>query len=101
MLGLLYGIANEIDQATRLVVSIMLQLAMTNGIDTWDVTIAYGERDISLCEVGVQGFKLVAKLLGLIDFSFKRPYALVYKVLITKVMLCKGYLQLIEMDCLS
>ncbi|MDO8208676.1 MAG: aldo/keto reductase [Gallionella sp.] len=60
--GLPYGIANQDGQVTRSNAKAMLQLAATNGIDTLDTAIAYGESETCLGEVGTQGFKLVTKL---------------------------------------
>lgn len=60
--GLSYGIANQDGQVTRSNAKAMLQLAATNGIDTLDTAIAYGESETCLGEVGAQGFKLVTKL---------------------------------------
>ena len=60
--GMPYGIANQAGQVTRLEAKAMLQLASTNGIDTLDTAIAYGESEMCLGEVGTQGFKLVTKL---------------------------------------
>lgn len=60
--GLPYGIANQAGQVSRLEATAMLQLAAANGIDTLDTAIAYGESEICLGEVGVQGYKLVTKL---------------------------------------
>jgi len=60
--GLPYGIANQTGQVSRPVAKAMLQLAASNGIDTLDTAIAYGESETCLGEVGTQGFKLVTKL---------------------------------------
>jgi len=60
--GMPYGIANQAGQVTRPEAKAMLQLASTNGIDTLDTAITYGESEICLGEVGTQGFKLVTKL---------------------------------------
>ena len=60
--GLPYGIANQAGQTSRAEAKAMLQLASTNGIDTLDTAIAYGESEMCLGEVGTQGFKLVTKL---------------------------------------
>jgi aryl-alcohol dehydrogenase-like predicted oxidoreductase len=60
--GLPYGIANQNGQVTRSVAKAMLQVATTNGIDTLDTAIIYGESEACLGEVGTQGFKLVTKL---------------------------------------
>ena len=60
--GLPYGIANQVGQVTRTEAKAMLQLAVTNDIDTLDTAIAYGESETCLGKVGTQGFKLVTKL---------------------------------------
>ncbi len=60
--GLPYGIANQSGQVTRPEAKVMLQLAAANGIDTLDTAITYGESEVCLGEVVVQGFKLVTKL---------------------------------------
>jgi aryl-alcohol dehydrogenase-like predicted oxidoreductase len=60
--GLPYGIANQTGQVARSEAKAMLQLAATNGIDTLDTAIAYGESETCLGEAGVQGFDVVTKL---------------------------------------
>jgi len=65
--GLSYGIANQAGQVSRSEAKAMLQLASTNGIDTLDTAIAYGESEACLGEAGTQGFKLVTKLPALPD----------------------------------
>lgn len=60
--GLPYGIANLAGQVSRPEAKAMLQLASTNGIDTLDTAIGYGESETCLGEIGIQGFKLVTKL---------------------------------------
>ncbi|MEI8102178.1 MAG: aldo/keto reductase [Chlorobium sp.] len=60
--GLPYGIANQTGQVARSEAKAMLDLALTNGIDTLDTAIAYGESETCLGEVGTKGFKLVTKL---------------------------------------
>jgi len=60
--GLPYGIANQAGQVSRKDVSSMLQLAASNGIDTLDTAIAYGESEAALGLAGTQGFKVVTKL---------------------------------------
>ncbi len=60
--GLPYGIANQTGQVSREDVSAMLQLAASNGIDTLDTAIVYGESEVALGHAGTQGFKLVTKL---------------------------------------
>jgi len=65
--GLPYGIANQAGQVSRKDVSAMLQRAASNGIDTLDTAIAYGESEVALGQAGTQGFKLVTKLPALPD----------------------------------
>ena len=60
--GLPYGIANQDGQVTRSVATAMLRLAASNGIDTLDTAIAYGESEACLGEVGARDFKIVTKL---------------------------------------
>jgi aryl-alcohol dehydrogenase-like predicted oxidoreductase len=60
--GLPYGIANQTGQVSRAEAKAMLQLAATQGIDTLDTAIAYGDSESCLGEVGTKGFKLVTKL---------------------------------------
>ena len=45
----------------------MLQLAVSNGIDTLDTAIAYGESEVALGQAGTQGFNVVTKLPALPD----------------------------------
>ncbi|MFZ4536855.1 aldo/keto reductase [Propionivibrio sp.] len=65
--GLPYGIANQAGQVTRQQAKAMLTLASTNGIDTLDTAIAYGDSEACLGAVGTDGFKLVTKLPALPD----------------------------------
>ncbi|MEI7707613.1 MAG: aldo/keto reductase [Chlorobium sp.] len=65
--GLPYGIANQAGQVSRKEVSAMLQLAVSNGIDTLDTAIAYGESEVALGQAGTQGFNVVTKLPALPD----------------------------------
>ena len=65
--GLPYGIANQNGQVTRENAKVMLQLALTKGIDTLDTAIAYGDSETCLGEVGTSGFKLITKLPALPD----------------------------------
>lgn len=57
-----YGIGNRDGQVSRSKAKDMLQLAATNGIDTLDTAIAYGDSETCLGEVGTQGFRIVTKL---------------------------------------
>ena len=60
--GLPYGVANQAGQVSRSEAKAMLQLALSNGIDTLDTAIAYGDSETCLGEVNTQGFKVVTKL---------------------------------------
>jgi aryl-alcohol dehydrogenase-like predicted oxidoreductase len=60
--GLHYGIANKVGQVTLPEVSAMLKLALSEGVDTIDTAIAYGESESFLGDVGVKDFKLITKL---------------------------------------
>jgi aryl-alcohol dehydrogenase-like predicted oxidoreductase len=65
--GLPYGIANQSGQVSRKEANAMLQLALAFGIDTLDTAKAYGDSELGLGEIGVQGFKLITKLPALPD----------------------------------
>jgi aryl-alcohol dehydrogenase-like predicted oxidoreductase len=65
--GMTYGIGNQAGQVTRPEAKAMMQFASTNGIDTLDTAIAYGESETCLGEAGTRGFKLVTKLPALPD----------------------------------
>lgn len=60
--GLPYGIANQSGQVTLTEAKSMLELASTNGIDTLDTAIAYGDSEACLGQIGVPHFNLVTKL---------------------------------------
>jgi aryl-alcohol dehydrogenase-like predicted oxidoreductase len=60
--GLPYGVANQTGQVSRLQAAAMLRLASTNGIDTLDTAIAYGDSESCLGAVGTEGFRIVTKL---------------------------------------
>jgi len=60
--GFSYGIANQTGQVMQADISKMLKLALSNGIDTLDTAIAYGESETCLGEFGTEGFKIVTKL---------------------------------------
>ena len=60
--GLSYGIANQAGKVTLENVLAMLRLGFSNGIDTLDTAIAYGESETALGYVGVQNFNVVTKL---------------------------------------
>ncbi len=73
--GLPYGIANQAGQVSRKDVSAMLQLAASNGIDTLDTAIAYGDSEAALGQAGTQGFRVVTKLPALPD---ECPYVITW-----------------------
>lgn len=60
--GMAYGIANQNGQVTQSTAKAMLELAATQGINTLDTAIAYGESEICLGAAGVKGFKVITKL---------------------------------------
>jgi hypothetical protein len=60
--GQAYGVANQIGKVSRPEVEAMLHLAVTNGFDTLDTAISYGDCEETLGKVGVRGFMLVTKL---------------------------------------
>ena len=60
--GQAYGVANKTGQVPQQEVEAMLHLAVTNGIDTLDTAIAYGDCERTLGKAGVQRFKVVTKL---------------------------------------
>ena len=60
--GQAYGVANQNGQVTQQEAQAMLHLAVTNGIDTLDTAIAYGDSENTLGKVGVRGFKVITKL---------------------------------------
>ena len=55
--GSLYGIANQSGQVSREEVKEILAIARLNFIDTLDTAITYGESEVCLGEVGLDGFK--------------------------------------------
>jgi aryl-alcohol dehydrogenase-like predicted oxidoreductase len=60
--GLSYGIANQAGQVSRAETKEMLEFAVSQGIDTIDTAIAYGDSEACLGEIGVQDLKIVTKL---------------------------------------
>ena len=65
--GLPYGVANKKGQVSREEAKIILALARSEGIDTLDTAIAYGESEACLGGLGTEGFKVVTKLPGIPD----------------------------------
>jgi len=60
--GQAYGVANQTGKVTQQEAQAMLHLAATNGIDTLDTAIVYGDSENTLGKAGVRGFKVVTKL---------------------------------------
>jgi len=60
--GLPYGIANKHGQPSLHEVARIIDLARSSGIDLLDTAVAYGESEVRLGQVGIEGFKVVTKL---------------------------------------
>jgi aryl-alcohol dehydrogenase-like predicted oxidoreductase len=60
--GLPYGIANQYGQVSPLEAKAIIQLATANGIDTIDTANTYGDSEVRLGQIGVQGWQIVSKL---------------------------------------
>jgi aryl-alcohol dehydrogenase-like predicted oxidoreductase len=60
--GLQYGIANQSGKISRSEAGAMLQLARNESIEIIETAIAYGERELCLGDLGVEGFKIVTKI---------------------------------------
>jgi len=60
--GMPYGISNQAGQTPEPVVSEILACARSNGLDTLDTAIAYGESERVLGRIGVSDWKLVSKI---------------------------------------
>jgi aryl-alcohol dehydrogenase-like predicted oxidoreductase len=60
--GLPYGIANKHGQPSLQEVARIINLARSVGIDLLDTAVAYGESEVRLGQVGIEGFKVVTKL---------------------------------------
>lgn len=65
--GLPYGISNQNGQVSRESAKSVISIARSNGIDTIDTAISYGESEACLGEVGLDGFKVITKLPALPD----------------------------------
>lgn len=66
--GLTYGVANHSGQVSFSTAKEMLRLAASNGVDTLDTAIAYGQSEVCLGNVGTEGYKIVSKLPALPEF---------------------------------
>ena len=60
--GLNYGIANRSGQVSLPMVSQIIALARDRQIDVIDTAAAYGESEVTLGHVGIEGFRIVTKL---------------------------------------
>jgi aryl-alcohol dehydrogenase-like predicted oxidoreductase len=60
--GMNYGVANSIGQPDQNLASSIISYAKSNGIDTIDTAIAYGESEKILGKVGVTDLNIITKL---------------------------------------
>lgn len=60
--GLPYGVANQSGQVNRDEATSILEHAWSNGLDTLDTAIVYGESEQRLGEIGVMPWQVVSKL---------------------------------------
>lgn len=60
--GLNYGVANQSGQVGLEEAKAILNLAVTNRIDTLDTAIAYGDSEQRLGQIGISNWKVVTKL---------------------------------------
>lgn len=60
--GLSYGIANQSGQVSRTEAKKMLEFAVSQGLNTIDTAIAYGDSEACLGEIGVQNLRVITKL---------------------------------------
>lgn len=60
--GLAYGVANQRGQVGFLEAQRIIELARSNGVDTLDTAIAYGESESTLGKLDLRGFNLITKL---------------------------------------
>ena len=65
--GLSYGIANQLGQVSRIEAKKMLDFAVSQGVDTIDTAIAYGDSEACLGKIGVQSLKVITKLPPITD----------------------------------
>ena len=65
--GLPYGISNQNGRVSRESAKAIISLARSNGIDTIDTAISYGESEACIGEVGLDGFKVITKLPAMPD----------------------------------
>ncbi len=60
--GLAYGIANERGKVPRAEAKAILDFARTEGVDTVDTAIQYGDSEVCLGDIGIDDLKVVTKL---------------------------------------
>lgn len=60
--GLSYGVANQSGQVSRTEAKKMLEFAVSQGLDTIDTAIAYGDSEECLGEIGVENLRVITKL---------------------------------------
>lgn len=60
--GMPYGISNKNGQTTQLEAEGILDMAFTNGIDTLDTAVAYGDSEVTLGQVGVARWNVISKI---------------------------------------
>ena len=69
--GLNYGISNKTGQVVLNEIQEILSLARSEGVDTIDTGMAYGNSEALLGEAGVMGFKVITKLPTIPDLKKK------------------------------
>ncbi len=60
--GMAYGIGNQAGQVAKPEIGAILKLAASEGIDTLDTAVAYGESEQQLGDIGVCDWRVVSKL---------------------------------------
>lgn len=61
-LGLRYGISNKVGEVAPTEASAILNLASCMGINTLDTAVTYGESEMRLGKIGLDGWRVVTKL---------------------------------------
>ena len=67
--GLSYGVANAYGKVTSDEIATILDVAVTNNIDTLDTAIAYGDSETALGSAGVDQFKVISKLPNVPEYT--------------------------------
>jgi len=60
--GMPYGISNKSGQVSQVEVKNILELASSNGVDTLDSAIGYGNSEATLGHVGIDGWNVISKI---------------------------------------